>query len=56
MVDWSFEDGEDEAKGVYIAKLKELKKVKSYLIVVYFLFMLEREGVAYTKCNLILWF
>lgn len=26
MVDWSFEDGEDEAKGVYIAKLKELKK------------------------------
>lgn len=44
MVDWSFEDGEDEAKGVYIAKLKELKKVKFYLIVVYFLFMLEREG------------
>lgn len=28
MVDWSFEDGEDEAKGVYIAKLKELKKEK----------------------------
>lgn len=56
MVDWSFEDGEDEAKGVYIAKLKELKKVKSYLIVVYFCLCSKGKGVAYTKCNLILWF
>jgi len=25
--DWLYEDGEDESKGVYIAKLDELKKV-----------------------------
>lgn len=25
--DWLYEDGEDETKGVYIAKLEELKKV-----------------------------
>lgn len=25
--DWLYEDGEDETKGVYIAKLDELKKV-----------------------------
>lgn len=29
-VDWSYEDGEDEAKGVYIAKLEELKKLLDY--------------------------
>lgn len=28
--DWLYEDGEDETKGVYIAKLEELKKVKNY--------------------------
>lgn len=27
--DWLYEDGEDETKGVYIAKLDELKKVSS---------------------------
>jgi hypothetical protein len=26
--DWLYEDGEDETKGVYIAKLEELKKVR----------------------------
>lgn len=30
--DWLYEDGEDETKGVYIAKLEELKKV---LFIVY---------------------
>lgn len=25
--DWLYDDGEDETKGVYIAKLEELKKV-----------------------------
>ena len=25
--DWLYEDGEDETKGVYIAKLEELRKV-----------------------------
>jgi hypothetical protein len=29
--DWLYEDGEDETKGVYIAKLEELKKVKSFV-------------------------
>nr|GMC78211.1 heat shock 70 kDa protein 15-like [Ipomoea batatas] len=28
--DWLYEDGEDETKGVYIAKLEELKKVSSF--------------------------
>lgn len=27
--DWLYEEGEDETKGVYIAKLEELKKVLS---------------------------
>lgn len=27
--DWLYEDGEDETKGVYVAKLEELKKVKT---------------------------
>lgn len=26
--DWLYEDGEDETKGVYVAKLEELKKVQ----------------------------
>lgn len=26
--DWLYEDGEDETKGVYVAKLEELKKVR----------------------------
>lgn len=32
--DWLYEDGEDETKGVYVAKLEELKKVRisAYLI------------------------
>lgn len=28
MEDWLYEDGEDETKGVYVAKLEELKKVR----------------------------
>jgi len=28
--DWLYEDGEDETKGVYIAKLEELKKVRNF--------------------------
>lgn len=28
--DWLYEDGEDETKGVYIAKLEELKKVRHF--------------------------
>lgn len=27
--DWLYEDGEDETKGVYVAKLEELKKASS---------------------------
>ena len=39
--DWLYEDGEDETKGVYVAKLEELKKVNirmtdGYFIVFYF--------------------
>jgi len=30
--DWLYEDGEDEAKGVYISKLEELKKVFLYAL------------------------
>lgn len=30
MEDWLYEEGEDETKGVYIAKLEELKKVRSF--------------------------
>ena len=30
--DWLYEDGEDETKGVYIAKLEELKKVAFLLL------------------------
>lgn len=30
--DWLYEDGEDETKGVYIAKLEELKKVLSFYV------------------------
>lgn len=30
--DWLYEDGEDETKGVYIAKLEELKKVPSFSV------------------------
>lgn len=28
--DWLYEDGEDETKGVYVAKLEELKKVRGF--------------------------
>ena len=28
--DWLYEEGEDETKGVYVAKLEELKKVRSF--------------------------
>ncbi len=30
--DWLYDDGEDETKGVYIAKLEELKKVRVLMI------------------------
>lgn len=30
MEDWLYEDGEDETKGVYVAKLEELKKVRHF--------------------------
>lgn len=30
--DWLYEDGEDETKGVYVAKLEELKKVSFSLL------------------------
>lgn len=32
--DWLYEDGEDETKGVYVAKLEELKKVL-YMMTLY---------------------
>ena len=32
--DWLYEDGEDETKGVYVAKLEELKKVTLVLLVI----------------------
>lgn len=35
--DWLYEEGEDETKGVYIAKLEELKKVMILLICFLFL-------------------
>ena len=35
--DWLYEDGEDETKGVYIAKLEELKKVDSLHCLLIFL-------------------
>ena len=35
--DWLYEDGEDETKGVYIAKLEELKKVGFVYLICYFL-------------------
>ena len=28
--DWLYDEGEDETKGVYIAKLEELKKVRKF--------------------------
>lgn len=37
MEDWLYEDGEDETKGVYIAKLEELKKVAFVSFGVFFL-------------------
>lgn len=33
--DWLYEDGEDETKGVYIAKLDELKKVSDVMFRVF---------------------
>lgn len=30
--DWLYEDGEDETKGVYVAKLEELKKVSDIMM------------------------
>lgn len=32
MEDWLYEDGEDETKGVYVAKLEELKKVRTSVV------------------------
>lgn len=34
--DWLYEDGEDETKGVYIAKLEELKKVRIFFFLMIF--------------------
>lgn len=31
MEDWLYEEGEEETKGVYIAKLEELKKVNPFV-------------------------
>ena len=46
--DWLYEDGEDETKGVYVAKLEELKKVGScakfvFVIIIVYVFQLT-EG------------
>lgn len=38
--DWLYEDGEDETKGVYVAKLEELKKV-SFVFSFFFFFNLS---------------
>lgn len=35
--DWLYEDGEDETKGVYVAKLEELKKVNNIYIWLFYL-------------------
>jgi len=35
--DWLYEDGEDETKGVYIAKLEELKKVGCFSHILFLL-------------------
>ena len=40
--DWLYEDGEDETKGVYIAKLEELKKVRTSICL--------RESVSTSPC------
>jgi hypothetical protein len=37
--DWLYEDGEDETKGVYIAKLEELKKVRVVVLNGYLFFL-----------------
>lgn len=34
--DWLYEDGEDETKGVYVAKLEELKKVCFLWCIIWF--------------------
>lgn len=34
--DWLYEDGEDETKGVYVAKLEELKKVCLFRVAMLF--------------------
>lgn len=50
--DWLYEDGEDETKGVYVAKLEELKKVIFLIdrcLLVLSLILLKKE-VAYEQC------
>ncbi|GJN35845.1 hypothetical protein PR202_gb24657 [Eleusine coracana subsp. coracana] len=43
--DWLYEDGEDETKGVYIAKLEELKKVDFFTaLLLLILVILSRHG------------
>lgn len=39
--DWLYEDGEDETKGVYVAKLEELKKVGCCVIIFYALIIIR---------------
>lgn len=34
--DWLYEDGEDETKGVYVAKLEELKRVYFSSVIIFF--------------------
>jgi hypothetical protein len=52
--DWLYEDGEDETKGVYIAKLEELKKVRTPIFLSVFVhFSLSCEkgaGWLFLKC------
>ena len=41
--DWLYEDGEDETKGVYVAKLEELKKVNIHMTDGYFIVFTSRK-------------
>lgn len=50
MEDWLYEDGEDETKGVYVAKLEELKKV-SIIIIAYVFFFFNLYWAIYDDGN-----
>lgn len=54
--DWLYEDGEDETKGVYIAKLEELKKVSKMLFLVFNLPHKKENKILLVTRNAVLYF